>query len=258
MVSAGAIGGIILNILISVILPVLLVIVFYRRYNISLKAVLIGVLVFVISQVVLRIPLVNYLGRIGWFEKMPGQPLLPSLLLALSAGLFEETGRYIGFRYFLYDKLRWKNGLALGLGHGGIEAILLVGISNIQLLVFSFLINHGTFENGIGARLPQGSVESIKEFLINGSFFSIALGGIERLFAYIIHTGFALLVLYAVMKKRKIIILYAVLLHGVVDIPAAYVQMANLPLWTAEVLFFVIALTTLILIIRSKKYFKVT
>jgi uncharacterized membrane protein YhfC len=255
MVSAGAILGMVFSLFCSLVLPLVLVIYLYKRYQISIKAVLIGGLVFFVTQILLRVPLISFFGSRGWFQLIPFQPLLPSLILALSAGLFEETGRYYGFRLFLKDKLRWKDGIAFGLGHGGLEAILLVGVSHLQLLAFSIMINMNKFEQIIGSALPEGGT-SIKELLTGGNFFSFAVGGIERLFALTVHIAFSLIILLAIVKKRPIYILYAILLHGLVDIPAAYVQLAHFPIWSAELLFFVISIIAVIFIYKARKRFE--
>ena len=45
----------------------------------------------------------------------------------LMAGVFEETGRYVSFKWFLKKETRIQDGLSYGIGHGGIEAMLIVG-----------------------------------------------------------------------------------------------------------------------------------
>jgi uncharacterized membrane protein YhfC len=45
--------------------------------------------------------------------------------LGLSAGFFEESARYVVYRWWARDARTWSQGLMLGAGHGGIESILL-------------------------------------------------------------------------------------------------------------------------------------
>ncbi len=257
MVKTGIFIGLISNIVFSVFLPVILIIYLYRKYRISLLAVLVGAMTFFITQIVLRIPLIQYITAQEWFRTITSVALLPSLFLALTAGLFEETGRFLGFRYLLKDKLQWKNGVAFGLGHAGLEAILLVGVNNIQLLIFAIMINQGRFLESMGDKLPAGSAEQVKHALTGpgSNFMSFFPAGIERLFAYTFHIAFSLIILYAVVNKRKIFLLYAILLHGIVDIPAAYVQLTNLPIWAAEILFFILSLIAVYFIVKTRKYF---
>jgi len=61
-------------------------------------------------------------------------------VLALTAGLFEETGRYLGYRFWFKDRKTWRVGLMYGAGHGGLESMLLtaglvlLGLINILAL----------------------------------------------------------------------------------------------------------------------------
>ena len=57
------------------------------------------------------------------------------LILSVTSGLFEETARYIVFRWLAKDARRWQDGVMFGAGHGGIEAILLVGGAAINGVV---------------------------------------------------------------------------------------------------------------------------
>ena len=68
-----------------------------------------------------------------------GNIWLYALYGGLMAGLFEETGRYLAFSFAL-KKYRAKNVNALmyGAGHGGFEAIVIVGLTMINNIVWSF------------------------------------------------------------------------------------------------------------------------
>jgi len=128
MVSGLSIAFMIITFLLSVGLPVGLVIFFYKKQRISIKAVLVGALMFFIFQVVIRIPALTIIQRQGWYSIFALQNMvLSDILIAFTAGLFETAGRYLGLRFLLKNKLERKNGIAYGIGHGGIEAILLIG-----------------------------------------------------------------------------------------------------------------------------------
>ncbi len=65
--------------------------------------------------------------------------VLNVLILGLSAGLFEETARYVLLRWVARDARRWAEGLMFGAGHGGMEAILIVGLAVLNgVLLLSF------------------------------------------------------------------------------------------------------------------------
>src|SRR5512135_27806 len=64
------------------------------------------------------------------------------VILALTAGIFEEVGRYLGYRIFMRrEEKTWNKGVMYGLGHGGLESAVLIGglllLSVINLAVYS-------------------------------------------------------------------------------------------------------------------------
>lgn len=121
-------------------LPVILMIYFRKKEHISLRAVVIGIFMFMMFQMVLRLPLINYLNSNPIFlNSIKSSNTLYIGFLSITAGVFEEIGRYIGFKYFLKDKLQWENGIAYGIGHGGIEAMALVGTTIVTNLLFSII-----------------------------------------------------------------------------------------------------------------------
>lgn len=152
---------------------------------------ILGALAFVISQMVLRIPLMQILEQhsISYVMFRVTNPILFSILLGLSAGIFEEIARYLMIRFFMKQR-DFKSGLLFGAGHGGIEAILLVGINAIFLLFSSPAI-----------------MESSMYFV----------GGVERFFAMALHIGLSLIVLRGVVSKQFRYVLLAIIIHGLVD-----------------------------------------
>ena len=92
------------------------------------KAFFSGALAFIVSQLLIRIPILQLLvPRYAWYGALQLYPWLYGLFLGLTAGLAEETARLAAIRLFLKEQTGKEYGLAFGLGHGGIEAMLLVG-----------------------------------------------------------------------------------------------------------------------------------
>ncbi len=137
---------------------------------------MLGVLAFVVSQILIRIPILNYVNGTSTDFQMFSvmQPVLFALLLSLSAGIFEEVARFIAMRYFMKQR-DWQSGFLFGAGHGGIEAVLIVGIPVISLLFSQTVIQNGD---------------------------SYYFGGIERIFAMVLHVGLSFIVLQAVVQKK--------------------------------------------------------
>src|ERR1044071_6445918 len=89
-----------------IILPIGLWIYFTRRFTLSWKLVVAGGLTFIASQV-LHIPLV--FGMNFWLQTLP--LCANAVILGLLAGIFEETSRYMLFKFVLRTARSWKEGI---------------------------------------------------------------------------------------------------------------------------------------------------
>ncbi|MGE1127601.1 YhfC family glutamic-type intramembrane protease [Bacillus wiedmannii] len=190
-------NGLIFTIMICFGLPLvaLLYAVWKKRYI----PYMLGVLAFVVSQILIRIPILNYVNGTSTDFQMFSimQPVLFVLLLSLSAGIFEEIARFIAMRYFMKQR-DWQSGFLFGAGHGGIEAVLIVGIPVISLLFSQTVIQN------------------------DDSYY---FGGIERIFAMVLHIGLSVIVLQAVVQKKFLYVVYAILIHGTANALAGIISL---------------------------------
>jgi Predicted membrane protein len=220
-----------LSAFICLALPTILALVLILKYKASWKAFVLGIAVFTVFQLFTRIPILQALQNNPsyiLFAQTGG--LLYAILLALSAGVFEEMGRFVGMQFFMRKELSWKNGVAYGLGHGGVEAFVLVGIPYIQAL------------GALIAGDPKYMGTPPYMFLV---------GGVERVFAVAIHIGMTMLVLYAVKQKKISYLLLAILFHTVVDTGA--VLFAGGSVWFNEVFVAIFAALAVLIMIKFKK-----
>lgn len=219
-------------ILVSFGVPLAALILAARKKEHYVKPFLIGALTFFISQILLRLPLLQlWLAHQSWFMVLPVQnPWLYSLLLGFSASVFEEIGRYLAFRFLLKKNLRWFDGVVFGAGHGGIEAILLVGINYIAML---FL--YGTTP---------------------GDPAMILFAGLERLSAMASHIGMSMLVLQSVRKRRIIYLLLALFIHGFMDSGIGILQIYGFSTGGIEAFLGLVGMALAAYTIYSKKDFK--
>lgn len=205
--------------LVCLLIPTALAIYMIRKRGAKLRAFLLGVLVFTIFQILTRLPLLSLLQGTAWYTLFTvSQPVLYILLLALSAGVFEEIGRFIGIRLLLKrDMLNWENAFVFGLGHGGIEALCLVGLNYAVLFVQTL------------------SGQAIATVINTPALYFLA-GGAERVLAVIMHIGFTMLVFYAVKFRRPLYLLAAVAAHTAVDaaLPLINIAGAHLSVWASE------------------------
>ena len=141
------------------------------------------------------------------------------------AGLFEETGRYLAFSFAL-KKYRAKNVNALmyGAGHGGFEAIVITGLTMVNNIIWSVMINNGSISSMISS-LPGDQLAQAQQsvtLLATLPSYQFLLSGVERLLAIALHIALSVIVWFAVKWDGKIY-LYpaAILIHFAVDAAAA-------------------------------------
>lgn len=254
MVSGLSIFFMAVGLLMSVVLPTAVAIFVFIKCKSSWKAFFTGAVVFVVSQPVLRLPLLNYLGYTTWFTLLAStNVVLHSLILGVSAGIFEEIGRFIGIKLMLKNRLQWKNGLMFGLGHGGVEALIFSGMSYLTTLGNSLLINSGKFDStaALSGASKQLS-DQIKSSLINTAPAYFLLGGVERVLAVILHVSMTMMVLYAVKSRKLKYLLYAVLFHALLDSPLGILKEAGIGIWAIEGFIAVLAAVSVLITIRLR------
>lgn len=207
------------TLLVSLLLPLFISIYLIIRSKSYFKPILVGVLTFLIFQVFTRIYILQViLPTQVWYILFTYEyPIVYAFLLSLTAGLFEEIGRYIMMKYIL-RKMDIKKALAFGLGHGGIEAILFVGIALV-------LTN---------------------PMLIDSQ--QLLMSGLERFSAIIFHLGFSVLVYQMIFKSKKFNLLYAISLHTLVNFVSVVLMMNGVNMWIIEGVLFFFAIIMIIFI----------
>jgi|AGTN01.2.fsa_nt_gi Predicted membrane protein len=230
-----------LSALICLFGPTALAVIMIKKRGAKLRAFLLGAVVFAVFQLLIRIPLLNWLGNTAWFTLFAiTQPVPYMLLLAFTAGLFEEAGRYAGIRLLLKpDMLSWQNAFVFGLGHGGIEAFALAGINYAVLFV-----------QALGGR-------DIATVMRTPASYFLA-DGVERVLAVALHIGFTMLVFYAVRHRKPLWLAIAIAAHTVVDTAALLIAYGYIPLgvWATEGVLAAMAAVMVFVTIRFKPLLK--
>lgn len=162
-----------------------------------------------------------------------GSALYCSLYGAFAAGIFEECGRLFGFKVLMKKYDRTSSAVAYGIGHGGMEVILLLAVNYFCYMLASFGVS-------FGAEADPIMQKAVSEMTAGPVFTAV----FERIGSMIFHVGASLIVFYAV--KKKICWLFAaILIHAAVNIPAGFFAYGLIPLWTVEIWCFVIACAAL-------------
>lgn len=217
------------TLLVSLVLPVALPIVLSGKYRGEglWKAWLVGAVGFFVPQVVIRLPILSYLGtREDFLVFAQGHLLVYALGLAFTAGLFELSGRYAGARLLRKD-LTFRRAVVMGLGHGGIEAMILTGVYYVSNVAFIVTMMTGSLDAQIASLTAVGTDASqliaMREAVLSTGVGLFLLAGLERILAMICHTCMTTMVCYGVAKgKAGKMSLACLLLHFLLDSTAAF------------------------------------
>jgi uncharacterized membrane protein YhfC len=242
------------SLLISIGLPIGLFLFWRKKYSLKLIPALVGAAMFIIFALVLEQMLHAVIlkpSADGSIALVQDAPLLFVLYAILAAGLFEETARLVAFSFL---KRRYEGvgtGLSYGIGHGGIEAILLVGLTMFSNIVLSLTINAGSAA-ALGD-LPQ--VKAAVDSLINMDSSIFLIGGLERASAIAGQIALSVLVWLAVSNRKLWLYPVAVLAHALLDLPVALLQVGVLKS-TLLVEVILLALAAIIVIATIRVYRK--
>ncbi|MDT8306996.1 MAG: YhfC family glutamic-type intramembrane protease [Anaerolineae bacterium] len=223
-----------------------------RRYRVNWDLFGVGVVAFVGSQIA-HIPFNSAVARAGWLPDAAAglvELAIVAAFLGLSAGFFEESARYIVYRWWARDARRWKDGIMLGAGHGGIESILLGFALALNVAVLAG-IRAGRF----GALLPaeQWSVAQAQaEAMFSGPVVLGLLPAAERAFALAVHLSLSLLVLQVFVRRQRRWWWYAVGWHALLNAVAVF-AMQQFNIYIAEVAIGVMALISVWFVVKLRR-----
>lgn len=166
-------------------------------------------------------------------------PVLYTLYAALAAGIFEETGRLFCFKVLLKKREKSDCAVAYGIGHGGIEVVLILGMTYLFMLLAVLGVDFGSEATNEQMIVAAGSI----------SLSAACITMFERISAMMLHIGLSMLVFIAA-REKKYIYLYplAILIHAMIDAPAALYQYQVLhSLVVVESVAFIMGIVSLVL-----------
>ena len=235
----------------TLILPLGLGVFFWKRTKGQWRFFLTGCIVFPVFALILEQAVHGLVlgGAAG--AALQENIWLYALYGGLMAGIFEECGRWLAFKL----SLRWNRGpgdaLMYGAGHGGIEAVLLAGMTMVNNIILSLALNRGGME---AVEAMMGPVPEAQRAALQ-SLSSYPAGiylwaGFERLVAVGLHIALSVLVYTSVNRRdRWFLFPAAILLHALVDM-AAVLTNAWFPVAVTEA---IAALLTLGIIFLARK-----
>ncbi|MGD2162015.1 MAG: YhfC family glutamic-type intramembrane protease [Anaerolineales bacterium] len=235
----------VLNFSLMIGLPLALGVWLTRRFRLSWGLFGWGALTFIASQA-LHIPfnqliLVPWIVGLGFPDEVLGL-IIGSLLVGLSAGVFEELARYVFLQRWAREARSWRSGLLYGAGHGGVEAMIFGGLA-----MFSFIQAMVLRNADLAQVLEPGEIALAQQQL--EAYWGMSpglalLGAIERVFALLVQMSAALMVVISVVRSDRWWLIAAIAWHTIVDGAAVYL-MQRFDIYVAEGAVFVMAVAAL-------------
>ncbi len=240
--------------LLAITIPVVLIVAWKMYTKRSLVPFWVGVMVFIaFSRMLEMIPHSLFLLSSNPVSKaINGNVVLYVIYAATVAALFEETGRYLAFRFVLTKHPNKETAVTYGIGHGGIECILVLGVTYIQYYAYGQLINNGSMDKMLSAYKDSSqSVDALNQLITNikgVTQMTCYMADLERISAMMVQIALSILVFQAVyVAGKKYMYWVAVALHFLMDVPAALYQKGVLKLLPTEIILFVYAALVLAL-----------
>ena len=188
-------------------LPVLVFLVWKFKFcrGAKLFPAVVGAVTFVVfAQVLEGVPKAIFFGGgTGVSQYVLTHAWAYTLIGCLLAGVFEEVGRYLAFRFLLKRYTNRQDAVTYGIGHGGIEAILVLGLTAINNIAIAQLVTSGSIEtitNGLtGVQLDQvqAQIAAVASF----GAANLLLGLAERAIAMTLHISLSVVVFRAVRQR---------------------------------------------------------
>jgi len=239
--------------LISIIVPIVLAIYLFRKKKQKISTLLIGAATFVVFALILEATI----NKLVLSNSSPfGQDILHNIWLygayaGLAAGIFEEVGRFIAFKLILKKATNPDDSLMYGVGHGGIEAIILVGLQLTIIGVYAVIFNSNP---GSGA-LSQDILDTLEPLSSSPAIYNL-IAGIERMIAITLQIALSVIVFVGVKNKGKnYLIFIAILIHAFVDFMAV-ILMEFTNVYLTEAVILILTLVTVFFAYRLYKEMK--
>lgn len=237
----------------SAAIPVIYAVAFKSRVKTApISPIFVGAAVFVIFALVLEqilhaimLPLVSK-NNIAYI-----------IYGALAAGIFEETGRFLAFKTVLKKQDSPKAAVMYGIGHGGCEAVMLLGMTMVSGLAIAAMVNFMGFDETVklaAAGRPELEetarlqIETMAAFGLTNMVLSL----FERAVTIVCHVALSVLV-FEGARGRTWLFPVCILVHAACDVPAVMYQRGILGLAAVYAIMTALTAATAVLAARSYK-----
>jgi uncharacterized membrane protein YhfC len=178
-----------------------------------------GALVFLVFQLLTRLPLATVLQETVLASLLRTSTTFTwawLVVLAVTAGLFEEVGRYVGYRLFMRREPKtWSKAVMFGLGHESLESMVLVG-GQIVLTLLSIAILSVININSLPAAQRQAAIQQVAAINAQPVWLPL-LAAWGRLWSFPLQVALSVMVLQVFRQRQMRWLFLAILFHALVD-----------------------------------------
>ena len=228
------------------VIPIILLIVWkIKSKEKVMEPVMVGAAAWFVFAILLKIAPAYFLYQADnpVAKAIGGNVWLSCLVAGILAGVFEETGRFLAFRFLLKKWKGRRTAISYGIGHGGFESMY-IGFQMLSLVVLGVMMSRGMAD-----QIMSGTDEATKAMLVTQlepytkvTLAECLLAVFERLPAITIHLSLSVPVFAAVREKRyRYLYPLAIVLHAAFDFSTVVYQAGFLPVWGVELMLAVIA-----------------
>lgn len=246
--------GMVFTLLISTVLPVVLGIIVYKKTHAKISSCFIGAGIFVGFALILE-QILHAIVFAVTGNAIQSNIYLYGLYGGLAAALFEETGRFVAMKFFLKKDLDKGNALMYGVGHGGTEAIIIVGLTYVNNLIISLIINTGGIQLAMSQFTPQIQEATYQQLqaLWQSPAYVFYMAGVERMSAIVLQICLSVLIYKCVETGRRKFFVGAFMIHFIVDFVTVVTAGLGMPIWAVEIEIVVIVAITALGVARIYK-----
>ena len=198
------------ELLFSLALPILALVIWKKKEGTELRPAWIGAAAYFVFGMVLE-QLINAAvlgtGSSAVSAFLLGHPWLYAVYGGLSAGILEETARFLVYRTMLKDSVGRENAVTFGIGFGGLECIMVLGLTVLSTLMMSISFNNMGAE-AFAAQYANSEYQIVLETIAEINAISPLAG-----------------LMFGVVRSQKFWLYpVSILLHAVVGVLAALYQ----------------------------------
>ena len=238
-ISGAVIVVLLIQFLFSMAVPVTAIYIWHKKTDAAFTPFVVGAIAFfvfvMIAEQLIHGLVLGVSARMAEF--ILTRPWLYALYGSLLAGLFEETARLLMYRTFMKKNIAREHAVSYGLGHGGMECVMMLGAGAISNFAISMMFNTLGAEAFIAQYAPESAaamVEAVAQ-INNIDVTATVLTFAERLSVMVLQVELSILMFAAVRMNKIWMYPLAIGLHMVADFFMGLYEAGSINIWIFEI-----------------------